>query len=171
MFLGPLGQVINDEPLINTSACKLSSAFHVHLQLLQLHRVEAALITSAECLLALPALLASYPELIQGPIFATVAAVDLAYHHLADMINTDLFSSQGSSYSQHASTSEPKCDSRSGVLAELLLSQLASVRPVPGSTGDLQRQILQRCWLPCPDHHQTQALLSRVKVRGMLSLS
>jgi hypothetical protein len=136
-----------------------------HLQLLQLHRVEAALITSAECLLALPALMASYPELIQGPIFATVAAVDLAFHYLAELTNSPAGSGPGQCCSDQGDMSDSSTGT--GVLEELLLSQLAGGGSASGQdvqAGNLKQHVLRHCWLPVPAYEQAQALLSRVKV-------
>lgn len=56
------------------------------MQLLALHDIEAVLLSTAQSLLALPALLALYPQLIQGPIYATVAALDVARHMAEELL-------------------------------------------------------------------------------------
>jgi hypothetical protein len=135
-------------------------------------------------------LLESCPGLIEGPIYATVAALDLASQRISEFNkNSSSLSFEPSSAvadSGHASARmaarnvqgplrppslalDPMVSLVDALLAQIpkaaaAARQVSNEQPQQAQRAEQQRKVLRCCWLPAPSHVQATNLFLGVKV-------
>lgn len=141
-------------------------------QLLQLYEIEAALISSPEALLGLPALLKAQPGCIKGPIYATLAALDVARHLVCEITgpgSLDLQHAQGCPQ-EIAASAQPAADASASasMRAQEAVAELASALGVQQPS---QEPVFEACWGMLYSAWEAEEAFSRVKVCSCLALA
>ncbi len=132
-------------------------------QLLRVVPIEAALLSTAESILAIAYLTEpSHPHAspIQGPVYATVAALDAARHLAKELHAAALAAATASNHGDRTP--------ENGTAQPVQLSALRARRAAAAACGfalpEGAEEVLDACWLPHLDYETFEERISDVKV-------
>lgn len=127
--------------LIPPDVCAHCSA----MQLLALQDLDAALISTGHAALALPMLLAQQPHAIRGPVYATLAALDIA-QHLASELAASAASTLTATAPAVGVCAASCAEAGVGMHGTAVPCSNAAMAAMLGVSDEQQANMLAHCW-------------------------